>query len=100
MNITNVDKRKGNSNIDNDCCANKSLTKPKLKRIKGSRGGSRAAATSKMEGLKALTIITKRSILDVAAVLDPPLGRVVIRKKEMRRHKRQKNIKMIKIRCM
>ena len=44
------------------------------------RGGSRAAATSKMErfviivnGLKPLTIITKRSILDVAAVLDPPL---------------------------
>ena len=44
------------------------------------RGGSRAAATSKMErfviivnGLKPLTIITKRSILDVAAALDPPL---------------------------
>ena len=45
-----------------------------------SRGGSRAAATSKMEhfvlivnGWKPLTIITKRSILDVAAVIDPPL---------------------------
>ena len=44
------------------------------------RGGSRAAATSKMErfviivsGWKPLTIITKRSILDVAAALDPPL---------------------------
>ena len=44
------------------------------------RGGSRAAATSKMEcfviignGWKPLTIITKHSILDVAAVLDPPL---------------------------
>ena len=44
------------------------------------RGGSTAAATSKMErfviivnGCKPLTIITKRSILDVAAVLDPPL---------------------------
>ena len=41
------------------------------------RGGSRAAATSKMERLviivKGLTIITKRSILDVAAVLDPRL---------------------------
>ena len=44
------------------------------------RGGSRAAATSKMEcfviivnGSKPLTIITKHSILDVAAVLDPPL---------------------------
>ena len=44
------------------------------------RGGSRAAATSKMEsfviivnGCQPLTIITKRSILDVAAALDPPL---------------------------
>ena len=44
------------------------------------RGGSRAAATSKMEcfvmivnGWKPLTIITKHSILDVAAALDPPL---------------------------
>ena len=45
-----------------------------------SRGGSRTAATSKMErfviivnGFQPLTIIIKRSILDVAAVLDPPL---------------------------
>ena len=45
------------------------------------RGGSKTAATSKMErfviivnGLKSLTIITKCSILDVAAVLDPPLN--------------------------
>ena len=44
------------------------------------RGGSRAAATSKMEwfmtivnGWKPLTIIAKLSILDVAAALDPPL---------------------------
>ena len=44
------------------------------------RGGSRNVATSKMErfvivvtGFQPLTIITKRSILDVAAVLDPPL---------------------------
>ena len=44
------------------------------------RDGSRAAATSKMErfviivnGWKPLTIITKHSILDAAAVLDPPL---------------------------
>ena len=44
------------------------------------RGGTRTAATSKMEhfviivnGWKPLTIITKRSILDVAAALDPPL---------------------------
>ena len=46
-------------------------------------GGSRNAATSKMEhfviivnGSKTLTIITKSSILDVAAVLDPPLGHI------------------------
>ena len=42
------------------------------------RGGSRAAATSKMESFviiafQPLTIITKRSILDVATALDPPL---------------------------
>ena len=44
------------------------------------RDGSRAAATSKMDrfviivsGWKPLTIITKHSILDVAAALDPPL---------------------------
>ena len=48
--------------------------------IESYRGGSRTAATSKMEsfviivnGWKPLTIITKHSILDVAAVLDPPL---------------------------
>ena len=44
------------------------------------RGGSRAAPKSKMErfviivnGFQPLTIITKCSILDVAAALDPPL---------------------------
>ena len=44
------------------------------------RGGSRVAAASKMErfviivqGWKPLTIITKYSILNVAAALDPPL---------------------------
>ena len=47
------------------------------------RGGSRTAATSKMErfviivngfqSLTIITIITKRSILDVATVLNPPL---------------------------
>ena len=44
------------------------------------RGGSRAAATSKLErfviivnGFQPLTIITKNSILDVAAALDSPL---------------------------
>ena len=45
-----------------------------------SRGGSRAAALSKMEhfviivnSFQPLIIITKRSILDVASVLDLPL---------------------------
>ena len=45
-----------------------------------SRGESRVAATSKMEhfmkivnGWKPLTVITKHSILDVTAALDPPL---------------------------
>ena len=44
------------------------------------RGGSRPVEISKMErfvilvnGWNPLTIITKRSISDVAAVLDPPL---------------------------
>ena len=43
-------------------------------------GGSRASVTSKMKrfviivnGWKPLIIITNHSILDVAAVLDPPL---------------------------
>ena len=43
-------------------------------------GGSRAAATSKMKrfviivtGFQPLNVITKRSIFDVAAALDPPL---------------------------
>ena len=51
------------------------------------RGGSRTAATSKMErfliivnGFEPLTIITKRSILDVVAVLDPPLVSAVCEK--------------------
>ena len=45
------------------------------------RGGSRTAATSKFKhfviivnGFQPLTIITKSSILDVAAVLDQPLN--------------------------
>ena len=40
-----------------------------------SRGGSRTAAPCKMECF--VIIITKRSILDVAAVLDPPLGKTI-----------------------
>ena len=53
--------------------------------MKKTRGGSRAAATSKMErfviivnGFQPLTIITKRSILDGAAALDPPLKILII----------------------
>ena len=49
------------------------------------RGGSRTAATSKMErfviivnGWKPVTTITKRSILDVATFLDPPLNTMTI----------------------
>ena len=45
------------------------------------RGGSRSAAISKIKlfvkivnGFQPLTIITKRSILDVAEALDPPLN--------------------------
>ena len=56
-------------------------------RLTQSRGGSRAAATSKMEcfaiivnGWKPLTIITKSSILDVAAVLDPLLQSIAFAK--------------------
>ena len=50
--------------------------------IPGSKGGSRAAITSKIERFvitvndwKQLTVITKPSILDVVAALDPPLGK-------------------------
>ena len=48
---------------------------------RGGKGRSRADATSKMErfviivnAFQQLTIITKRSILDVAATLGPPQG--------------------------
>ena len=47
----------------------------------GSRGGSRAASTSKMKcfviivnGFQPLTIITKHSLLGIVADLDPLLG--------------------------
>ena len=50
-----------------------------------SRGGSVTAATSKIErfviivdSFQPLTIITKRSLLDVAAALDPPLIKPVL----------------------
>ena len=57
---------------------------PRMNKLTQTRGGSRTAATSKMEhfeiivnGWKPLTIITKSSILDVAVVLDPPLQTVI-----------------------
>ena len=63
--------------------AEKSYTKWDIIRLFA--GGFKAAATSKMEriviivnGWKLLIIITKHSILDVAAALDPPLVLVVI----------------------
>ena len=47
------------------------------------KGGSRTAATSKMEhfviivnGWKPLTVTTKNFILDFGAVLDPPLNQL------------------------
>ena len=57
------------------------------------RGGSRPAATSKEElfviifnDFQPLTIITKSSTLDVAAVLDPPLNMIKLKmeKKEFK----------------
>ena len=52
------------------------------------RGGFRTAKTSKMElfvmivnGFQPLTIITKSSILDVEAILDPPLKKGYMKKK-------------------
>ena len=61
---------------------NSECWKKRRQKVKdGSRGGSRAAATFKMErfviivnGFQPLTIIIKRSILDVAAVLDTPMN--------------------------
>ena len=58
------------------------FSRPEGQNVKGVfRGGSRTAATSKVElfviivnGWQPLTIITESSILDVAAVLDPPLS--------------------------
>ena len=80
-------------NFTNSICFNKTkqsryfivFQKDSISILRVIRGGSRTAATSKMERFviivndwKPLTIITKRSILDVAAVLDPPL--VITRK--------------------
>ena len=48
------------------------------------RGGSRTPAISKMERFVIIvTIITKRSILDVAAVLDPPLIIICVSQEEL-----------------
>ena len=45
-----------------------------LNAMPNSRGGSRTAATSKMERFVVIVMIKKGSILDVAAVVDPPLN--------------------------
>ena len=78
---------KQSSSISQFCCNIEKLQrfcmkslKNKKKKLALTRGVSRTVATSKMErfviivnGFQLLTIITKRSILDVAAVLDPSL---------------------------
>ena len=68
------------SSKNNKCLYKLKVINNVLLKYKISRGRSRTAVTSKMEcfviivnGWKPLTIITKRSILDVAAALDPPL---------------------------
>ena len=65
--------------------------------FKRNRGGFRATATSKMEcfmiivnGWKTLTIITKRSILDVAAALHPSLRNAFNSIKEINTLKKKK----------
>ena len=65
---------------DNSCIIVTFSNKIGKKSSSITKGGSRTAATFKMElfviivnGFQPLTIITKSSILDVAAVLDPPL---------------------------
>ena len=67
----------------------KTLEAKKYTMSKRARGGSRTAATSKMEhfliivnGWKPLTIITKNSILNVAAVLDPSLRALQVRNQD------------------
>ena len=62
-------------------CWNKHMHLTHLTTNNSTRGGSRAAAISRMEcfviivnGFQPLTIITKHSILDVVAALDPPLS--------------------------
>ena len=77
--------------IDSVAAIKKSKSKGQFKTmvlLRNNRGGSRAAATSKMEcfvkivnGFQPLTIITKRSILDVAAALDPPVNNLCNTKK-------------------
>ena len=67
------------------------------------RGGSRTAATSKVDffviivnGFQPLTIITKSTTLDVASVLDPPLN-THHDVADFKVHERAKNKKQLKI---
>ena len=62
-------------------------TESSIRRQPSTRSESRTAATSKMEdfviivnGFEPLTIIIKSSILDVAAILDPPLSTIRFRR--------------------
>ena len=71
-------------------CAREGITFCHIHVYLTTRGGSRAAATSKMEsfmiivnGFHQLTIITKRSILDVAVALDPPLTTLLLHSNEI-----------------
>ena len=85
----NIHYNPGRNHIDEDYLSRfpqdkREYTHRSFKKEMKDRGGSRTAATSKMErfviivnGFKPLTIITKRSILNVAAVLDPPLKEIL-----------------------
>ena len=74
------------NNFDSACVLEMGLFEFNLMTLIIIRGGSRTAATSKMElfviivnGFQPLTIIKKCSIFDVPVVLDPPL---IIRKRD------------------
>ena len=71
-------------------CAREGITFCHIHVYLTTRGGSRAAATSKMERFviivnwwKPLTIIIKDSILDVAVALDPPLTTLLLHSNEI-----------------
>ena len=77
-------------------CGNISLSRTFV-----SRGKSRAAATSKIERfliiVKLLTVITKRSIQDVTAALDPPHSVKDIHRKNLRAGNFKKEYQLSKV---